>query len=208
MGMASGEELSNTMRRSTAQDDGRPLNNLPGLYVTEDWVVHYWDVEPDGGLRSRQATIQLPLGYARACYAISIGERGCVHQVRRWGIQVYTRILQDIGFDPTLYLSHDLGRSPGGADGALISLLLQATHFELPGYFVIASDQHPLLLFDPEGTLKGSHIGWYSYLGALAHIVSEGRVSRRFGQLYAASRSLHDEAVHYLLQALQTSTRP
>jgi hypothetical protein len=196
------------MRRSTAQDDGRPLNNLPGLYPTEDWVVHYWDVEPRGRLRSRQATIQLPLGYARACRAVSIGEKGCVHQVRRWGVQCYTRILQDIGFDPTLYLGRDSQGSPAAADGALITLLLQATHFDLPGYFMIASDQHPLLLFDPDGTLKGCHTGWYSYIGALAYIVSEGRVGRRFGRLYAANRSLHDEVLHYLLQALQTTRRP
>jgi len=202
------ETGSNTMRLSTAQDDGRPINNLPGLYPIEDWVVHYWDVEPQGRLRSRQATIQLPSGYARACRAISIGERGCVYQVRRWGVQCYTRILQDIGFDPTQYLSLDLELFPGGADGALITILLQATHFDLPGYFIIASDQHPLLLFEPDGTLKGSHTRWHSYLGALAYIVSEGRVNRRFGRLYAANRALHDEALRYLLQALQITGRP
>jgi hypothetical protein len=207
MGMAMGETLSNTMRRSTAQDDGRPINNLPGLYPTEDWVVHYWDVEPRGQLRSRQVTIQLPLGYARACSAVSIGERGCVHQVRRWGVQCYTRILQDVGFDPGQYLSQE-SESPAGTDGALITILLQATHFDLPGYFIIASDQHPLLLFGPDGTLKGSHTRWYSYLGALVYIVSEGRVSRRFGRLYAANRALHDEALHYLLQALQITGQP
>lgn len=196
------------MRLSTAQDDGRPINNLPGLYPAEDWVVHYWDVEPQGRLRSRQATIQLPMGYADACPAIWIGERGCVHQVRRWGVQCYTRILQDIGFDPTRYLSRDSERFPGGADGALITILLQATHFDLPGYFIIASEQHPLLLFAPDGTLKGSHTRWHSYLGALAYIVTDGRVNRRFGRLYDADRALHDEALHYLLQALQIMGRP
>ena len=195
------------MRPSSAQDDGRPINNLPGLYSTEDWVVHYWNVEPQGRLRSRQATIQLPAGYALACRPISIGENGCVHQVRRWGVQCYTAILQEIGFDPSQYLSQDAEGSPG-TDGALVTILLQATHFDLPGYFIIASDQHPLLLFGPDGTLQGSHTRWYSYLGALAYIVSEGRVSRRFGRLYAANRTLHDEALHYLLQALQITGRP
>ena len=197
------------MRPSTAQDDGRPINNLPGLFATEDWVVHYWDVERQGRLRSRQATIQLPLGYADACPAIWIGERGCVHQVRRWGVQCYTRILQDIGFDPTRYLSQDCRqggteRLPGGADGELITILPQATHFDLPGQFIIASEQHPLLLFAPDGTLKGSYTRWHSYLGALAYIVSAGQVNRHFGRLYAANRALHDQALQYLLQALQT----
>jgi hypothetical protein len=206
--MPNDQTPSNTMRLSTARDDGRPINNLPGLYPTEDWVVHYWDVEPQGRLRSRQAIIQLPLGYAHACCAVSIGERGCVYQVRRWGVQCYTRILQDIGFDPTEYLRQAAERFPGSADGVLITILLQATHFDLPGYFIIASDQHPLLLFEPDGTLKGSHTRWYSYLGALAYIVSEGRVNRRFSRLYAANRGLHDSALHYLLQALQITKRP
>jgi hypothetical protein len=202
------ETPSNTLRRSMAQDDGRPINNLPGLYPTEDWVVHYWDVEPRGKLRSRQATIQLPSGYACACRPISIGESGCVHQVRRWGVRCYTRVLEDIGFDPTRYLKQEAELGPGGVDGALLSILLQATHFDLPGYFIIASDQHPLLLFGPDGALKGSHIGWFSYLGALAYLVSEGQVNRRFGRLYAADRALHDRALQYLLQALQSTERP
>jgi hypothetical protein len=208
-----GEKLSNTMRLSTAQDDGRPINNLPGFFATEDWVVHYWDVEPQGRLRSRQATIQLPLGYAVACPEIWIGERGCVHQVRRWGVQCYTRILQNIGFDPTRYLGGDSGSgeqegSAGASDGELITILLRATHFDLPGHFIIASEQHPLLLFAPDGALKGSHTRWYSYLGALAYIVSAGQVNRRFGRLYAADRALHDQALQYLLQALQTTGQP
>jgi hypothetical protein len=207
MEMAISETPSNTMRLSTAQDDGRPISNLPGLYPTEDWVVHYWDVEAQGRLRSRQATIQLPLGYARACSPISIGESGCVHQVRRWGVQCYTRILQDIGFDPSQYVGHD-AEDPADVDGALISILLRATHFDLPGYFIIASDQHPLLLFEPDGTLKGSHTRWYSYIGALAYIVSAGKVNRRFGRLYAANRALHDQALRYLLQTLQSTGRP
>ena len=207
------EMSSNTMRPSEARDDGRPINNLPGLYATEDWVAHYWDVEPQGRLHSRQSTIQLPLGYAEACPAVWIGEGGCVHQVRRWGVQCYTRILQDIGFDPARYLSHDPGRSgvepsAGGADGELIAILLRATHFDLPGHFVIASEQHPLLLFAPDGTLKGSCTRWYSYLGALIYLVTEGQVSRPFGGLYAADRTLHDQMLQYLLQALRGEGRP
>jgi len=139
----------NTMRPSTAKDDGQPINNLPGLYPTEDWVVHYWDVTPQGELCSRQATIQLPLGYSDACPEVRIGENGCVHNVRRWGVQCYTRILQDIGFDPIMHLTHDTGRFPGGEDKEIVSILIDATHFDLPGHFCIGSEEHSLLLFDP-----------------------------------------------------------
>ncbi len=193
----------NTMRPSTAPDDGRPINNLPGLYLTEDWVVHYWDVEPQGRLLSRQAVIQLPLGYAGVCREVWIGEHGCVHGVRRWGVQCYTRILQDIGFDPCVYLSHDRERFPGGDDEEIIFILIHTTHFDLPSHWIIASEEHPLLLFDPQGTLKGSYTRWHTYLGALAHMVSDGRVNAYFQWLHAEDRALYNEALDYLLQALQ-----
>lgn len=193
----------NAVRPSTARDDGLPINNLPGLYPTEDWAVHYWDVEAQGRLRSRQATIQLPRGYAGACLEVGIGEQGCVHSVRRWGVQCYTRILQDIGFDPCEYLSHDCQRFPGGDDEEIIGILIQATHFDLPAHWIIASEQHPLLLFDPQGLLKGSYTRWYTHLGALAYMVSGGKVNARFGHLHTEDRLLYNEALAYLLQALQ-----
>jgi hypothetical protein len=191
------------MRRSTAKGDGRPINNLPGLYPVEDWVVHYWDVGPLGELESRQAIIQLPRGYAGGCPEVEIGLAGCVHKVRRWGVQLYTRILQDIGFDPSEYLSHDRARFPGGEEAEMISILIYATHFDLPAHFVIASRQHPLLLFGPQGVLRGSHTQWYTHLGALAFLVSGGKVNGTFGDLQVESTSLYDEALSYLLQALQ-----
>jgi len=194
----------NTMRPSAAKDDGQPINNLPGLYPTEDWVVYYWDVEPQAELRSRRAVIQLPHGYADACPEVWIGGSGCVHNVRRWGVQCYTRILQDIGFDPSIYLAHDVEQFPSSED-EVISILINATHFDLPAHFVIASVQHPLLLFDPQGILKGSYTRWHTYLGALAYMFSNGKVNGYFGRLHAENRALYNEALTYVLQALQQS---
>ena len=195
----------NTMRPSTAKDDGLPINNLPGLYPTEDWVVYYWDVQLEGELHSRRAVLQLPRGYADACLQVEIGETGCVHRVRRWGVQCYTRILQDMGFDPFLYLERDRERFPGDDDEGIISILIHATHFELPANFVIASQEHPLLLFDPQGVLKGSYTSWHTYLGALAYMVSGGKVNGYFGRLHSENRALYDEALMYLLKALRES---
>ena len=187
--------LGNTMRASAAKDDGQPINNLPGLYPTEDWDVYYWDVQPLGELRSRQAVIQLPLGYAEVCPSVEIGQPGCVHRVRRWGVQLYTRILQDMGFDPARYLSQ------GGDEGEMISILIHATHFDLPAHFVIASEKHPLLLFDPQGLLKGSYTRWHTQLGALAFLVTEGTVDGTFGRMQEENPSLYEEALSYMLQA-------
>jgi hypothetical protein len=196
------------MRPSTAKGDGRPINNLPGRYLVEDWVVHYWNVGPQGELGSRQAVIQLPRGYAEGCPQVQIGQAGCVHKVRRWGVQLYTRILQDIGFDPAEYLSHNRTRFPDGDEAEMIFVLIHATHFDLPADFVIASEQHPLLLFDPRGVLKGSHTQWHTYLGALAYLVSGGKVNGTFGRLRAENTSLYDKALSYLLQAAQGQKKP
>lgn len=195
----------NTMRPSTAKDDGQSINNLPGLFSTEDWGVHYWDVDLQGEVHIRKAVIRLPYGYADACPEVQIGESGCVHSVRRWGVQCYTRILQDIGFDPSLYLSHDRERYPGGDDEEMISILIRATHFDLPAHFVIASQEHPLLLLDSQGMLKGSYTRWHTHLGALAYMVSDGKRNAYFGRLHAENRSLYDEALTYMLQALRDS---
>lgn len=193
----------NTLRPSMAKDDGRPINNLPGLYPTEDWVVHYWDVGPRGELHSRQAVIQLPDGYARVCPAVDIGQQGCVRGVRRWGVQCYSRILQDAGFDPSSYVSGNRERFPGGEDEEIVYIVIHATHFDLPSHFVIASQQHPLLLFDPQGLLKGSYTRAHTYLGALAYLVSGGKVTGSFGTMYTEQPALYREALGYLLQALQ-----
>jgi hypothetical protein len=195
------------MRPSAAEDDGRPINNLPGLYPVEDWAVHYWDVGAQGELSSRQSVIQLPRGYSQACPRVQIGQAGCVHKVRRWGVQLYTRILQAMGFDPSRYLSHDKPRFPGGDDAEMISILIHATHFDLPAHFVIASEQHPLLLFDPQGVLKGSYTRWHTHLGALSYLVSGGKVNGTFGQLRAENKPLYDEALGYLLEALGPQTK-
>jgi hypothetical protein len=136
---------------------------------------------------------------------VRIGQNGCVHNVRRWGVQCYTRILQDIGFDPTVYLSHDPERFPDGEDKEIISILIAATHFDLPAHFVIGSEEHPLLLFDPRGDLKGSFTRWHTHLGALAFMISEGKVNGHFRRLHAEDRLLYKQALAYLQQALLRS---
>ena len=198
----------NTMRPSAAEDDGCPINNLPGRYATEDCVVHYWDVGPEGELQSRQAVIQLPIGYAQACPHTSIEEPGCVHRVRRWGVQLYTRILQDIDFDPAQYVGRRGTRSSDSDDAELISILIQATHFDLPAHFVIASAEHPLLLFGPQGLLRGSYTHWHTHLGATVYLLTEGEVNGTFGRLHGDNRALYQRALADVLQALRQQQDP
>jgi hypothetical protein len=192
----------NILRRSSAAPDTKVVNNYPGRYPTEDWQARYWTVTRGGDLQERTVTVQLPRGCATACLEVKVGQSGCVHRVRRWGFACYASLLEEIGLDLTPLLTHDRERFPGGDDQELLHVMISVTHFDLPDHFVIASQEHPFLLFDPQGTLKGSHTRWYTYLGALAYLASDGRVKTSFQQLWGENERLYQEAVRFLREAL------
>lgn len=184
----------NTLRPSTALPGQRVVSNLPEHWPTEEWHAYYWTVTPAGELQPARVVIRLPQGYAEACAPVRIGEPGCVAHVRRWGVACRMALLEKTSFD--------LASLPGLEDRGALYWAVQATHFDLPGDFIIASYEHPFLLFAPDGTLAGSDIHWYTYLGALAYFVSDGRVASTFGRLWWEDRALYQEAVGYLLAAL------
>ena len=194
----------NMLRRSSAAPDLQVINNFPGLYPTEDWQARYWTVTERGEVQERKVLVQLPWSYAVACPQVEIGYNGCIYGVRRWGLACYTSILEDIGFDPTPLLTGDRERYPGGDEQEMLDIMIRATYFDLPGHFVIASQEHPFLLFNPQGTLKGTYTRWYTYLGALAFLVSGGTVQARFSRLWSEDAGLYDEALSYLLNALRS----
>jgi hypothetical protein len=197
------KSAGNMMRQSTAPPDAEVINNFPGRYPSEDWRAYYWVVTERGDLVDRRVTIQLPQGYADVCLKVEIGQSGCIYRVRRWGVACYASLLEEMEFDPEPLLTHDQERFPGGEVQEIFRMMIQATHFDLPGYFVIASQQHPFLLFDPEGTLKGSYTKWCTYLGALAWLASDGKVNADFELLRITNPELYRESVGYLLSALQ-----
>ncbi|MBC7250522.1 MAG: hypothetical protein H5T62_09585 [Anaerolineae bacterium] len=197
------KSAGNILRRSTAPPDIRVINNFPGRYPTEDWQVSYWFVTEEGRLAHHQVILQLPAGYARVCPPINIGQDGCVYHVRRWGVACRTSLLEEMNFDPTVLLPADPARSDEETGRELLRALFHVTCFDLPGYFIIASDEHPLLLFDPGGYLKGSYTRWRTYLGALAFLVSEGRVNADFIRWSREFPRSYAEAVAMLLNILQ-----
>ena len=177
------------------------ISNFPGAYPHEDWCVHYWAVDRQGSLSEHQVTIELPQGYAEACPEIAIGEPGCICHVRRWGLSCYPSLLEQIGFDP--YPLLPLVRDCGDTESTLMHIMIEAIRFDLPGHFVIASEQYPLLLFDPSGTLKGSYTCWQTHLGALAWMVSEGRVNGQFELMHKINPWFYEELVGYLRDMLK-----
>jgi hypothetical protein len=200
-------DAGNTLRRSSAALGTEIVNNYPGRYPTEDWQARYWTVAEGGDLQERVVTVQLPQGCSAACLEIEVGQNGCVHRVRRWGFACYISLLGEIGFDPISLLTHDRERFPGGDDQELLQVMIGVTHFDLPGHFIIASQEHPFLLFDPQGTLKGSYTRWYTCLGALAYLASDGRVQANFQRLRGENERLYREAVGFLRGALRREER-
>jgi hypothetical protein len=193
----------NTMRRSTAPPDAEVINNFPGRYPPEDWRAEYWMVTERGDLMDKRVTIQLPRGYTDVCPQVEIGQSGCIYRVRRWGVVCYASLLEEMGFDPGALLTQDQERFPGEKGQESLRIMIRATHFDLPGHFIIASWQHPFLLFDPGGTLKGSYTRWHTYLGALAWLTSEGKVNADFELMRITEPEMYRESVDYLLSALQ-----
>jgi|DewCreStandDraft_2_1066082.scaffolds.fasta_scaffold02206_13 hypothetical protein len=197
------KRLGNGFRASTAPPDATVINNFPGQYPTEDWMVFYWTVDAQGRLADRSVTLQFPRGYAAACPEVSLGEPGCIYRVRRWGLACYPSILSQIDFDPAPLVTGDRERFPGGEDQELLHIYLHATHFDLPGYFIIADQVYPLLLFDPSGTLKGSWQWGPTYLGALAWQVSGGKLDVDFELMRTEAPWLYQRVASDLLRALR-----
>jgi hypothetical protein len=186
----------NAFRVSQAPADLKVANNLPGCYPIEDWHAYYWATADNGGLRERHVTIQLPQGYADACPPVTWGGPGCIYHVRRWGLSCRPSLLEAIGFDPTPLV----GSKALASD--FLHVYLAATHFDLPGGFIIADLDYPLLLFDPAGDLKGCCISGISYLGALAWLATGGRVAADFQRVRREAPKLYCRAVEEFGRAL------
>lgn len=177
--------MGNVFRRSTASPGATVFNNLAGRYPVENWRVQYWDVTEAGALVRRQVAIQLPLGFSRVSPPVTSGQPGCIYAVRRWGLACRTSLLEEIPFDPAVYLS------PEATDEEILHLMYGATWFDLPGYFIIASDEHPFYLYDPAGVLKGAYVDWCTYLGALTYLYTDGDVRGNFLRVFRESPSLY-----------------
>ena len=189
----------NVFRRSTAPTQATNLNNFPGRYPAEDWRARYWDVTETRTLVRREVTVQLPLGFGWVSPPVAVGQPGCIHAVRRWGLACRTSLLEEIPFDPTAHLS------PEATDDEVMALMYGATWFDLPGYFIIASDEHPFYLYDPAGALKGAYVDWCTYLGALTYLYTDGDVKGNFLRVFRDSPSLYRQALAEILAAWEAA---
>ena len=191
----------NVFRRSKAPPEAAAVNNFPGRYPAEDWRAQYWDVTEIGALVRREVTVRLPLGFGRVSPPVAVGQPGCIHAVRRWGLACRTSLLEEIPFEPSAHLS------PEATDEEVLHLMYGATWFDLPGYFIIASDEHPFYLYDPAGALKGAYVDWCTYLGALIYLYTDGDVKGNFLRVFREIPSLYGQALVEILAAWEAARR-
>ncbi len=196
------KRVGNQFRESSARAGELVAENLPNLYPVEEWRAFYWIMNREGELEDARAILRLPRGVGAVSPQVQIGQPGVIENVRRWGVALRGGILEDIGFDPTPILSHDRTRFATD-DAEALHVITNMTHFDLPGFFLLASEEHPFLLFDPTGTLKGTYTRWYTHAGALTFLVSDGKVTTSFGLTWQEDRELYQRIMKALDDELQ-----
>jgi hypothetical protein len=198
--------LSPGQFRQSTQPANAIVENLPNLFSVEEWRAFYWTLEPDGNLSTAHAILHLPRGTGQMTPRVTIGENGIVEHVRRWGVTLRGAFVQEIGLDLDALLTHDRARFSSD-DAEALHLMTLLTHFDLPGDFIIASDEHPFLLFDPEGDLKGSDTHWFTQAGALAYLVSDGQIKISFDLVWRKDKDLYHKVMEWLNDELEKRKR-
>lgn len=188
--------------RKSLQPHNVTVENLPNLFPVEEWRAFYWSLEPDGKLATASAVINLPRGLGEITPRVSIGKHGIIEHTRRWGVTLRGAFLQALNFDLDALLTHNRARYASD-DAEALHLITMLTHFDLPGYFIVASDEHPFLLFDPDGDLKGSDTHWFTHAGALAYLVSDGQIKISFDLVWEKDKELYNKVMQWLTQELE-----
>jgi hypothetical protein len=188
----------NSLRESTAAPTTTIVDNSGGAYPTHAWEATYFSVSRQGALSAHRVAVHVPAGLDSVCPPVHIGQPGCVYAIRRWGFALRPSALAAAGFDPALLLA-------GSDDAEILRALLEASAFDLPGEFIIASPEHPFRLVAPDGTLRGSSMQWRTYLGALAYFASAGRVDAGLIRFWAEAEPSYHQAVDLCLDAIRGS---
>jgi hypothetical protein len=172
------------------------VDNSAGAYPTEGWEATYFDTSREGRLTARRVEVRVSAGLEAVCPRIQLGLAGCIYGVRRWGFALRPSALEAAGFDPAPLMTT-------GDDAEALRVMLQATAFDLPGEFVIASPEHPFRLVGPDGSLRGSCIRWRTYLGALSFFASGGEVDADYIRFWAEAQDSYQQAVEICLDSLR-----
>lgn len=187
--------------RQSSQRRDAIVENLPNRFPVEEWRAFYWTLEPDGNLTTAHAVMHLPRGLGQVTRSVNIGDYGIIEHTRRWGVTLRGGFMDYIDLDLDALLTHDRARFSSD-DAEALHLMTMLTNFDLPGYFIVASDEHPFLLFDAEGDLKGSDTHWFTHAGALAYLVSDGEIKISFDLVWEKDKELYKKVMMWLNEEL------
>lgn len=194
--------LSGNQFRQSSVETNDIIENLPNLFPVEQWRAFYWALDKNGHLVEGRAVLHLPRGLSAVTPALRHPmDTGAIEHVRRWGVALRGGIFEDLGLDLTPLLSHDRKRFVSD-DAEALHLMTMLTHFDLPGYFIIASEEHPFLLFDSAGDLKGRYTRWFTHAGALAYLISDGKMRISFDLIWREDRRLYAKVMQWLNEEL------
>jgi hypothetical protein len=167
------EVVVNAFRPSKARERETVLAGPSSEYGTEEWMLDYFSVEKDRTLLRREAKCLLPAGYERAYleHADRPRSEGPIYKVRAWGVEFLCAYLR---WCPDFVQVRDRHARD---EGERARWDLEAVGWDLPGYFVIGSHEHPFAAAGPGGT-KYVYDYWCSYEDALLHV---GEMERKNG---------------------------
>ncbi|MFB0562966.1 MAG: hypothetical protein ACETWM_17345 [Candidatus Lokiarchaeia archaeon] len=158
--------VCNMVRPSSASPDLKILNGPSDKYPTEDWLLDYFSVERDRSLSKRSVTCRLPRGYEKSWNKHGDLERpeGPIYKVRAWGMEFCVYYLKwcDVYQKIRDSIVNDAKSSKACFD-------LNAIGWDLPGYFIIGSKEHPFYATSP-AQKRYVYDSWCTFEQALSEV--------------------------------------
>jgi len=158
--------ILNVFRPSSTDKSQTSLYGPSRDYRSEEWFLDYFYVDENESVNRKKIGCFLPLGYEAAFlrYGDPNRREGPVYKVRAWGAEFsarYVSFCED-------YVRVGNQRAKTRREIAERDLL--ATGWDLPGYYTIASEEHPFTVISP-----GGHEFVYDYWSTAGQAVTQIR---------------------------------
>ena len=158
--------VCNMVRPSSASPDLKILNGPSDKYPTEDWLLNYFSVEKNESISKREVICKLPYGYEKAWDEHGDPERleGPIYKVRAWGMEFCVYYLK--WCEDYKKIRDSIVRNDRSSKACFD---LDAIGWDLPGYFIIASNEHPFHATSP-AKKRYVYDSWCTFEQALSEI--------------------------------------
>jgi len=144
---ARGRLVLNVFRPSSIDKSQTSLYGPSRDYKSEEWLLDYFYVDKDESVNRKRVGCFLPLGYEAAFlrYGDPNRKEGPIYKVRAWGVEFAARYVSFCG--DYVRVRNQRAKTPR----EIAEWDLLATGWDLPGYYTIASEEHPFTVISPGG---------------------------------------------------------